>query len=185
LEKKILIYVAIGVIVAILGVVAILPSSGILKNVIPRNTNTPSALTSVITEVKPLDIQYNGSSVLSVTNRDAVIETKFILTNPNDNTLIIEMLSYDVYVNGVNIGHGQYGQRYEGTWESSYYLPLTQHNSETITNKAQLRNDGNNPQVWSALQNGTEKIRISGTAYYSTHSALSGQSYSKDFEFTK
>lgn len=185
MEKKVLVYVAVGVIVAILGVVAILPSSGILKNIMPHNVNMPSALTSVITEVKPLDIQYNGTSVLSVTNRGATIETKFDLTNPNDNTLIIEMLSYTVYVNGVSVGHGQYGQRYEGTWESSYYLPLTQHNSETITNKAQLYNDGNNPQVWSALQNGTEKIRISGTAYYSTHSAFSGQSYSKDFDFTR
>ena len=183
MEKKILVYVAIGVIVAILGVVAVLPSSGLLKNMMPHNINTPSALTSVLTEVKPLDMQYNGSSVLSVTNRDSTIETKFYLTNPNDNTLIIEMLSYDVYVNGVLIGHGQYGQKYEGTSDSSTYLPLPQHNSETITNKAQLINDGNNPQVWSALQNGTGQIRITGTTYYSTHSPFAGQSYSKDFDF--
>ena len=183
MEKKILVYVAIGVIVAILGVVAVLPSSGLLKNMISHNANTPSALTSVLTEVKPVDISYNGSSVLSVTNRDATIESKFYLTNPNDNTLIIEMLSYDVYVNGIPIGHGQYGQKYEGASESSTYLPLTQHNSETLTNKAQLVNDGNNPQAWSALQGGTGQIRISGTAYYSTHSPFAGQSYSKDFDF--
>jgi LEA14-like dessication related protein len=182
-EKKILVYVAIGVIVAILGVVAVLPSSGLLKNMISHNIKTPSALTSILTEVKPLDMQYNGSSILSVTNRDATIETKFNMTNPNDNTLIIEMLSYDIYVNGVSIGHGQYGQKYEGASESSTYLPLTEHNSEIITNKAQLINDGNNPQVWSVLQNGTGQIRINGTAYYSTHSPFAGQSYSKDFDF--
>ena len=183
MEKKIFVYIAVGVIVAILGVVAILPSSGILKNMFTPNANTPSALTSVMTEVKPITIQYNGSSVLSVTNRDATIETKFNLTNTNDNTLIIEMLSYDVDVNGVTIGHGQYGQKYEGASDSSTYLPLTQHNSEIITVKAQLINDGNNPQVWSSLQNGTGKIRIQGTVYYSTHSPFAGQSYSKDFDF--
>jgi len=182
-EKKILVYVAIGVIVAIIGVVAVLPSSGILKNMTSHNVNTPSALTSVLTEVKPIIMQYNGSSVLSVTNRDAIIQTKFNMTNPNDDTLIIEMLSYDVYVNGITIGHGQYGQKYEGASDSSTYLPLTQHNSELITNKAQLINDGNNPQAWSALQNGTEQIRINGTVYYSTHSPFAGQSYSKDFDF--
>ena len=185
MEKKILVFVAVGVIIAILGIVAILPSSGILKNIMPHNGNMPSALTSVMTEVKPLTIEYNGSSILSVTNRDATIETKFNLTNTNDNTLIIEMLSYDVYVNGVSIGHGQYGQKYEGSSESSTYMPLTQHNSETITNKAQLINDGNNPQIWSALQGSTGKIRIQGTAYYSTHTPFAGQSYSKDFDFTK
>ena len=185
MEKKILVFVAVGIIVAILGILVLLPSSGILKNMIPNNANMPSALTSVLTEVKPLTIEYNGSSVLSVTNRDATIETKFNLTNTNDNTLIIEMLSYDVYVNGVSIGHGQYGQKYEGASESSTYLPLTQHNSETITIKTQLINDGNNPQVWSALQSGTGKIRVLGTAYYSTHSPFAGESYSKDFDFTK
>jgi len=185
LEKKILAYVAIGVIVALLGIVAVLPSSGIFKNMIYHNENIPSALTSVMTEVKPITIQYNGSSVLSVTNRDATIETKFNLTNTNDNTLIIEMLSYDVNVNGITIGHGQYGEKYEGASDSSTYLPLTQHNSETITVKAQLINDGNNPQVWSSLQNGTGEIRIQGTVYYSTHSPFAGQRYSKDFNFTK
>jgi LEA14-like dessication related protein len=185
LEKKILAYVSIGVIIAIIALVVILPNSGILKNMIPQNVNTPSALTSVMTVVKPLDLKYNGSSILSVTNRDAIIESKFNLTNPNDNTLIIEMISYDVYVNGVTLGHGQYGQKYEGTSESSYYMPLTQHNSEIITNKAQLQNDGNNPQVWSALQSGTAEIRISGTTYYSTHTPFAGQTYSKDFNFTK
>ena len=184
MDSKILVYVAIGVIVAILIAIAILPNSDILKNMITPNKNMPSALTSAITEVKPLEIQYNGSKILSVTDRDATLETRFSLTNPNDNTLIIEMVTYDVHVNNSLIGHGQYGQRYEGTWESSYYLPLTQHNSETITAKAELHNDGNNPQAWSALKDGTAKLELSGTTYYSTHSAFAGQSFSRDFNFT-
>ncbi|MDE1769411.1 MAG: hypothetical protein KGI28_02505 [Thaumarchaeota archaeon] len=185
MEKKILVYVAIGVIIALLGIVAILPSSSLFKNMMSHNANVPSALTSVMTEVKPLTIEYNGSSVLSVTDKDATIESKFNLTNTNDDTLIIEMLSYDVNVNGVTIGHGQYGQKYEGASDSSTYLPLTQHNSETISVQAQIINDGNNPQVWSALQSGTGNIKIQGTAYYSTHSPFAGESYSKDFNFTK
>jgi LEA14-like dessication related protein len=185
LEKKIFVYVAVGVIVAILGVVAVLPNSGILKHMFTPNANTPSALTSVLTEVKPVDIQYNGSSIISAGDRDATIETKLVLTNPNDNTLIMEMVGYEIYANGVMIGHGQYGQRYEGSWESSNYLPLTQHNSEEITVDAKITNDGNNPQIWSALHNHNVKLRFAGTAYYSTHSAFSGQSYSKDFEFSQ
>ncbi len=186
LEKKIFVFAAIVVIIAILGVVAVLPSSGILKNMFTPNANTPSALTSVMTEVKPIDIQYNGSIITSIGNTNAVLDTKFNLTNPNDNTLIVEMISYDIYANGIVIGHGQYGQRYEGTWESSSYLPLTQHNSEIVSVDTQLVNDGNNPQIWSALQNNTGvKFRFNGTAYYSTHSAFSGQSYTKDFDFTQ
>jgi LEA14-like dessication related protein len=183
LDKKIFVYVAVGILIAMLGVIVVLPSSGIFKNMFTPNASTPTALTSVMTEVKPLDIKFNGSSIVSVGDRDAMIETKFNLTNPNDNTLIIEMVTYDIYANGVVIGHGQYGQRYDGTWESSSYLPLTQHNSEIITVDTKIINDGNNPQIWSALQNHAAAFRFNGTAYYSTHSAFAGQAYTKDFDF--
>ncbi|MDE1728152.1 MAG: hypothetical protein KGI02_02250 [Thaumarchaeota archaeon] len=185
MEKKIFVVIAAVVIVAILGVIVILPSSGILKNMFTPNADTPSALTSVMTEVKPIDIQYNGSSIISVGSRNAVLETKFNLTNPNDNTLIVEMVSYDIYANGIVIGHGQYGERYQGSWESSSYLPLTQHNSEIISVDTKLLNDGNNPEVWSALQNHAVQFRFTGTVYYSTHSAFSGQTYNRDFNFSQ
>ncbi len=184
MESRILLYIAIAAIVGIIGVVAVLPNSDMFKNMISHNPNTPSALTAITTESKPVDIVYNGTTILSVTDRNATLESKFTLTNPNENTLIIEMVSYDIYFNGVNIGHGQYGQRYEGTWESSYYLPLTQHNTETISNTAQIQNDGNNPQTWSSLQSGKGKFKIMGTIYYSTNTAFSGQGFSKDFEFS-
>jgi len=185
LETKVLVYIAVGAIVAIIAVIATLPGTGLVKTLIPQNQNVPSALTAITADIKPIQIQYNGSSISSVTDRDATIQTKFDLTNPNNTTVILEMISYDVYVNGVQMGHGQYGQRYEGSWESSYYLPLTQHNSETVTNNAQLSNDGNNPQIWSAMQSGSANIRINGTAFYSTNTAFSGGSYSTSFDFPK
>lgn len=185
LEPKILIYVAIGIMVVILAVIAVLPSSGILKNLIPQNVNLPSALTSVSTEITPLDIQYNGSSVVSSTIRDATIESKFYVTNPNNATVLFEMLSYKVFANGVLVGHGQFGDRYEGSFQSSTYLPLVPHNSETITGKADLKNDGNNPDAWSALQKGTAKITVSGSMVYATNTAFSGQTFNNDFNFTK
>lgn len=183
MESRILLYIAIGVIVAIIGVVAVLPNSDMFKNMAPHNQNTPSALTAITTVSKPIQIEYNGTKILSANDRNATMETKFTLTNPNDNTLIIEMVSYDIYYNDLVIGHGQYGQRYEGTWQSSYYLPLTQHNTETISNDVQIQNDGNNPQFWSSLQAGQGKFKITGTIFYSTNTAFSGQGFSKDFAF--
>ncbi len=185
MEKKIAVYAAVAVIVAIIAVIAALPGSGIIKNIIPQNKNIPSALTAISTEIKPLDLTYNGSSVLVITDRDATVETKFSVTNPNNTTVLLEMINYDIYANGVLLGHGEYGQRYEGSWESSTYLPLVEQNSEVVTNKAQLHNDGNNPDVWSALQQGTAKITVLGTIYYGTNTAFSGQNLSTDFDFTK
>ena len=185
MEKKVAVYAAIVVIVAIIAAIAVLPGSGIVKNIVPQNQNVPSALIAISTEIKPLDLKYNGSSVLVITDRDATVETKFSVTNPNNTTVLVEMVNYGIYANGVLVGHGTFGQRYEGSLESSNYLPLVEHNSEVITNKAQLHNDGNNPEVWSALQQGTAKITVSGTTYYGTNTAFSGQSLSTDFDFTK
>ena len=185
MEKKITVYAAIAAIVAIIGVIAVLPGSDIIKNIIPQNQNVPSALTAISTEIKPLDLKYNGSSILVITDRDATVETKFALKNPNKTTVLLEMINYAIYANGVLVGHGEYGQRYEGSWESSNYLPLVELNSEIVTSKAQLHNDGNNPEVWSALQQGTAKITVSGTIYYGTNTVFSGQNLSTDFDFTK
>jgi len=185
LGSKVVVYAAIGIIVAIIAVIAILPGSGIIKNIIPQNKNMPSALTAISTEIKPLDLEYNGSSVVTITDRDATIETKISVTNPNNTTVLVEMINYGIFADGVLVGHGEFGQRYEGSLESSNYLPLVEHNTEVVTNKAQLHNDGNNPEVWSALQKGTAKITVSGTAYYGTNTAFSGQNLSSDFNFTK
>ena len=185
METRVIVYAAVGVIVAFIAVIAVLPGSGIIKNIVPHNQNMPSALTAISTDIKPLDMEYNGSSVLMITDRDATVETKFSATNPNNTTVILEMINYGIYANGILVGHGAFGQRYEGSLESSNYLPLVQHNSEVITNKAQLHNDGNNPDAWSALQKGTAKITLSGTVYYGTNTAFSGQNLSTDFDFTK
>ncbi len=185
LESKILVYVAVGAIVAIIGVIAVLPSSGILKTLIPQNANVPTALTSVSADIKPIEIEYGGSSVVSITDRDAVIASKITVSNPNNATVLIETITYEIHANGVLIGHGQYGQTYEGSFQSSYYLPLVPHNSETISNNAQIHNDGNNPVVWTALQKGTAKITISGNVAFATNTMFSGKNFNKDFNFTK
>ncbi len=185
MENKVFVYVAVGVMVAIIAFIAVLPGTSFLKNMIPQNSKLPSALTAITAEIKPIDVKYNGSSILSISDRNATIQTKFVLTNPNTTTVIVEMISYDIYADGVRVGHGQYGERYSGSWESSYYLPLTKQNSETVSNSAQFQNDGNNPQVWSALQKASEKLIISGTIFYSTNTAFTGQSLSSDFNFTQ
>ena len=185
MESKILVYVAVGAIIAIIGVIAVLPSSGILKTLVPQNANVPSALTSVSTDIKPIEMTYGGSSVVSITDRDAVIATKFNVSNPNNATVLVETITYEVHANGVLIGHGQFGQEYEGSFQSSYYLPLVPHNSETISNNAQIHNDGNNPDAWAALQKGTATITVAGNIAYATNTVFSGQNFNNDFDFTK
>lgn len=172
-------------IIAIIVVIAFLPGSGILGSIVPHNSNMPSSLTAVSSEIKPISISYNGTSVVNATYRDASLKTTFYVTNPNTTTVILESISYDLQANGVVIGHGQIGQRYEGSWESSYYYPLIGQTSDSIDDTAVVKNTGNYPDVWSALQKGTAKITVSGTAYYATKTAFSGSDFTEEFNFTR
>lgn len=185
MEKKIIVYAAVIVIIILTAVIAILPSSGIIKNIIPQGPNVPTSLTAISTQIKPIVIQYNGTSATSVSDQDATLQTSFYITNPNNTTIILESINYGVYANGILIGHGSLGERYEGNWQSSNYFPLVEGTSTNISSMSTIQNTGNNPDLWSAIQNGTAKLTVAGTAYYATKNAFSGQDFTTDFDFTK
>lgn len=184
LDTRILLGGVAIVIIAIIAVFAFLPGSGIMKNIVPQGSDVPSSLTSVSAQIKPLSISYNGTSVVSSSEKDATLKTNFYITNPDTTTVILESVTYDIYANGMVVGHGQIGQRYEGSWESSYYYPLVAGTSNNISDNADITNTGNYPDVWSALQKGTAKITVSGTVYYATKTAFSGSDFTQDFNFT-
>ena len=177
--------VAVGVLAAIIVVVALLPSSGFLKNIIQENPQAPGGLKAASTEIKPVIVTVNGTSVLSFTDKEAIIVTKFDVLNPNDITVILEAITYDLYENGVLVGHGQIGQRLEGALESSNYYTLVEHYTNQMDGKVTIQNTGNNPELWSALQKSDTKWNIMGKAFYNTNTVLSGQPGSVDFNFTQ
>jgi len=185
LEKKIVVYAAVVAIVILIAVIAVLPNSGIIKNLVPQGPNVPTSLTAISTPIKPINIQYNGTSIVSISDNDAILQTNFYITNPNNTTVILESINYDVYANGILIGHGSLGERYEGSWQSSNYFPLVEGTSSNINSKSTIQNTGNYPEIWTALQNGTAKLTVLGTAYYATKNAFSGQDFTLDFDFTK
>ncbi len=172
------------VIIAAIVLFAFLPGSGMIKNILPQGPNVPSSITAVTANIKPLVISYNGTSVISASERNATLQSTFYITNPNTTTVILESINYAITADGIVIGHGQLGQRYEGNWESSYYYPLIEQTSSSINNTAFIENTGNYPSVWSSLEKGTAKITISGTAYYATKTAFSGSDFNEDFNFT-
>ena len=176
---------AVGVLVAIIVVVALLPSSGFLKNIIQENPQAPGGLRAASTEIKPIVVTINKISVLSFSNKESIIDTKFDVSNPNDVTVILEAITYDLYENGVLVGHGQIGERLEGALESSNYYTLVEHYTNQMDGKVTIQNTGNNPELWSALQKSDTKWSIVGQAFYNTNTVLSGQPGSIGFNSTQ
>lgn len=184
MDARVILGGVIVAIVAVVVVIAMMPNSGMLKIIMPGGPNAPNSISSDSAQLKPLTVLYNGTTIVSITERDAKLQTHFYISNPNTPTIILEYITYAISANGVVIGHGDVGQKYEGSWQSSYYYPLLTGVASNIGNFTVIKNTGNFPEVWSALQTGNAKISVSGTVYYATKTAFSGNDYTEDFNFT-
>ena len=185
MNRKSLIGVAVGILGVIIMAAALLPNSDLLKQIVPENVKLPGSLGTISEELKPLEVKLDDVSILSVTEREATLELKFEVSNPNDKTLLLEMISYNIYENGVVVGHGEVGERLSGQLASSNYFTVLSGHPLSISGKSTIKNTGKNEEFWSVLQDGTPKWKITGEAFYSSTSAFSGIAGSTAFEFTK
>ena len=86
------------------------------------------------------------------------------------------------------IAGGQIGSRPRGNggiWFKLLYTLLGE-NSIVLKDDIMLKNSGNTPELWGALEDGTNASwRVSGDVFYNLSSMTSGQENELHFEFTK
>jgi len=156
-----------------------------LKSIVPKGVELPGSLNTISSDLKPLTVQLNDISVLSVSKKDAILELKFDVSNPNNKPILLEMISFDILENDIKVGYGEIGERLSGQYASSNYYTVLSGSSLMVHDKIAIKNTGNNPEFWLTLQEGTPEWRIKGEAFYSTTSAFSGLADSTVFDFTK
>ena len=156
-----------------------------MKSIVPKNVELPGSLNTISSELKPLGVQLSDISVLSVSEKEATLELKFGVSNPNNKPILLEMISFDIFENDTKVGYGQIGERLSGQYASSNYYTVLSDSSLMVHNKVTIKNTGNNPEFWLTIQQGTPEWRIKGEAFYSTTSAFSGLANSTTFEFIR
>jgi len=184
-NSKIFVLVAIIGLAAALGVILLSGSSFV--------SNTSEDITKEISQVpqiQPISVELADISIIEVTKRDARIEITFKLSNPNPSSILVQVMDYQLFETGYSnekqISGGQIGSRPEGMVEfgSDYYVLLGK-NSILLKDKIVLKNTGNTPELWSALESNTAKWRVSGDVFYNQSSMTSGQENELHFEFVK
>ena len=185
MNSKIFVLVAIIGLAAALGVILLSGSSFV--------SNTSEDITKEISQVpqiQPISVELADISIIEVTKRDARIEITFKLSNPNPSSILVQVMDYQLFETGYSnekqISGGQIGSRPEGMVEfgSDYYVLLGK-NSILLKDKIVLKNTGNTPELWSALESNTAKWRVSGDVFYNQSSMTSGQENELHFEFVK
>ena len=144
----------------------------------------------IIPQAEPLQIELDDISVTKISERTATIEIAFKISNPNQRSMIVQVMDYQLFETGYSdteqISGGQIGNRPEGMVEfGSNYYTLLGENSIILRDKITLKNSGNTPELWSALESNTATWRVSGDVFYNLSSMTSGQENELHFEFTK
>lgn len=188
MNPKIFVFVAVIGLAAALGSILLFGSS-FVSHTSEKDVNQ-EIQQKIPKKIQPISVELVDISIIEVTKRDARIEITFKLSNPNPSSVIVQVMDYQLFETGYSnekqITGGQIGSRPEGMVEfGSDYYTLLGENSILLTDKIVLKNTGNTPKLWSALENNAAKWRVSGDIFFNQSSMTSGQENELHFEFEK
>ena len=135
--------------------------------------------------VLPLAIELFDLSILEVTEKQATLEMKFKVSNPNFKSVMLQHIKYSVYHDDVRITAGELGSSPEGFLASPNYFIILNERPSIIGEKFTIMNTGNTPELWEALTKNELNWRISGEAFFNLSSITAGQENILKFDFSK
>ena len=136
-------------------------------------------------QVLPLEIELFDISILEVTEREATLEIKFKVLNPNFKSVMLQHIKYSVYHDDTRIAAGEIGTSPEGFLASPNYFIILNERPSIIGEKFTIMNTGNTPELWEILTKNELNWRVSGEAFFNLSSITAGQENILQFSFTK
>jgi len=136
-------------------------------------------------EVLPLTIELFDFSVLEITEKQATLEIKFKVSNPNFKSVMLQHIKYLVYHNDDRIVIGEIGTAPEGFLASPNYFIILNERPSLVGEKFTITNTGNTPELWETLAKNELNWRISGEAFFNLSSITAGQENILKFDFSK
>ena len=184
MNPKIFVAVAVAALAAILG--GILMVGPTVEVTSPENSEE----TPAVMQTKPIEIELGDIEVTKISERNATIEVSFVISNPNQRSMIVQILDYQLFETGYSqteqIAGGSIGTRAQGMVEfGNNFYTLLGDNSIVLKDKIVLKNTGNTPELWSGLEDGTSTWKVSGVVFYNLSSMTSGQENELPFVFTQ
>ena len=136
-------------------------------------------------QVLPLEIELFDFSVLEVTEKQATLEIKFKVSNPNFKSVMLQHIKYSVYHNDDRIVIGEIGTAPEGFLASPNYFIILNERPSLIGEKFTITNTGNTPELWETLNKNELNWRVTGQAFFNLSSITAGQENILEFDFSK
>ena len=178
MNPKIFVGAAVAAIAIIIAVIA--TSGPSIVNEFTQKGISPQE--EVPTEISPVTVNVDEIKILEISEKGAKLELVVTVTNPNPRSIIFNLLKYQLFEDGERIVAGQIGNRPEGMVEGSNYYTILADTSIVLKDKIELKNSGNIPELWSALERGDPKWRVTGEAFFNLSSMTAGQENEVVFE---
>ena len=180
MNPKIVVGGVAGVLIAII-VVFTLTGTSIISDVEGGFFSSSSQVQQVL----PLEMELFDLSILEVTEKQATLEIKFKVANPNFKSVMLQHIKYSVYHNDVRIAIGEIGSSPEGFLASPNYFIIRNERPSLIGEKFIITNTGNTPELWETLTKNELNWSVSGEAFFNLSSITAGQENTLKFNFSK
>ncbi|MDX1596882.1 MAG: hypothetical protein R3327_08100 [Nitrosopumilaceae archaeon] len=178
MNPKIFVGAAVAVVAIVIAVIA--TSGPSIVNEFAQKDISPQE--ELPGNISPVQVQIDEIKILEISEKGATLELVTTVTNPNSRSIIFNLLKYQLFEDGERILAGQIGNRPEGMVEGSNYYTILGERSIVLKDKIELKNSGNAPEFWSALENGNPNWRVTGEAFFNLSSMTSGQENEVFFE---
>ena len=179
MNPRIFVGAAVGALVVIL---ILFGFSGSVSDIGKGGFLTPSTEEQII---YPVEIELHDLTVLEVSEKEATLEVKFKISNPNFKSVMLQHIKYLIYHNDLQIEVGEIGTSPEGFLASPNYFLILNERPSIIGEKFTIKNSGNNPELWEALSKNALNWRVTGDAFFNLSSLTAGQENIIAFDISK
>ena len=179
MNPRIFVGAAVGALVVIL---ILFGFSGSVSDIGKGGFLTPSTEEQII---YPVEIELHDLTVLEVSEKEATLELKFRISNPNFKSVMLQHIKYLIYHNDLQIEVGEIGTSPEGFLASPNYFLILNERPSIIGEKFTIKNSGNNPELWEALSKNALNWRVTGDAFFNLSSLTAGQENIIAFDISK
>ncbi|HET6516631.1 MAG TPA: hypothetical protein VFG25_00180 [Nitrosopumilaceae archaeon] len=134
--------------------------------------------------VLPIEVELEEFSIVEVTEKHAVLQIKFLVSNPNLKSIILPYIKYQLYEDDLRVHVGEIGERGGGFVIGSNYITILSKGSTIISDEIVIKNTGNTPEFWSSISEDNANWKIIGEAFFNLSSMTTGGENQVTFEFT-
>ena len=185
MNPRVFVVAAVAALAAALGVIAV---AG--QTVIDDVSGGPGGFLQAPGErpvpIEDVRVRLVGVTVEEVHERAATLSVQFEVTNPNEKSVILQYLKYELFEGGpggARVHVGEIGGRPGAFITESNYFTLLAGQPTVLTDTVTLRNTGGMPGLWRAMSDGTAAWAISGEAFFNISSMTRGGENTVLFEF--